>query len=181
MTAIEPLVKVVVAGFGSVHRLDDGVGPLVAELAKRESGARDVSPLSDPLDLLGHWNGAELVIVIDAVRSGRAPGTIRVVAIDVEARDQDFETVDAGGGTTSTHGVGLEGVLRLARAIGQAPKRLVVVGIEGERFGVGEGLSPAVEAAVPAAVRAVVDLTRAVSRCPPVDGRECGPATVTRP
>ena len=181
MTALEPLVKVVVAGFGSVHRLDDGVGPLVAARAERESGARDVSPLSDPLDLLGHWNGADLVIVIDAVRSGIAPGTIQVVEIDLKGFDRDFETVNAGGGTTSTHGVGLEGVLRLAQAIGQAPKRLVVVGIEGERFGVGEGLSPAVEAAVPAAVRVVVDLTRAVSRCPPVEGRKCGAVTVTRP
>ena len=144
---------VVIAGFGSVHRLDEGVGPVVAARAERESRMRDVGPLNDPLDLLGHWNGAELVIVIDAVRSGVAPGTVRVVEIDVDTSVE----------TTSTHGIGLEGVLRLARAVGQAPKRLVVVGIEGERFGVGEGLSPAVEAAVPAAVRAVIDLAKAQS------------------
>ncbi len=163
MTTMDRHARVVLAGFGSEYRLDDGVGPLVAARAERESEARDVGPLSDPLDLLGHWNGAELVIVIDAVRSGVAPGTVRVVEIDVDA-DSRVTGGDqsAAPGTTSTHGIGLEGVLRLARAIGQAPKRLVVVGIEGERFGVGEGLSPAVEAAVSDAVRAVVGLVREV-------------------
>jgi hydrogenase maturation protease len=159
---MDRLARVVLAGFGSEYRLDDGVGPLVAALAELESEARDVGPLSDPLDLLGHWNGAELVIVIDAVRSGVAPGTVRVVELDVgtDSRAGQGDQASAAPGTTSTHGLGLEGVLRLARAIGQAPKRLVVVGIEGERFGVGEGLSPAVVAAVPDAVRAVVELAR---------------------
>jgi hydrogenase maturation protease len=159
---MDRLARVVLAGFGSEYRLDDGVGPLVAARAALESEARDVGPLSDPLDLLGHWNGAQLVIVIDAVRSGVAPGTVRVVELDVDtdSRAGQGDQASVAPGTTSTHGLGLEGVLRLARAIGQAPKRLVVVGVEGERFGVGEGLSPAVVAAVPDAVRAVVELAR---------------------
>jgi hydrogenase maturation protease len=159
---MDRLARVVLAGFGSEYRLDDGVGPLVAARAELESEARDVGPLSDPLDLLGHWNGAQLVIVIDAVRSGVAPGTVRVVELDVDtdSRAGQGDQASVAPGTTSTHGLGLEGVLRLARAIGQAPKRLVVVGVEGERFGVGEGLSPAVVAAVPDAVRAVVELAR---------------------
>ncbi len=43
------------------------------------------------------------------------------------------------------------------------PGRVVVVGIEGEDFGRGTGLSPAVDAALPAAVRRVVELIREVS------------------
>jgi len=165
MSTLSSARRVVVAGFGSEYRLDDGVGPLVAARVERaDARALDVGPLSDPLDLLGHWNGAELAVVIDAVRSGVAPGTVRVVEMNVDApsgEDGPAGEVVAKG-TTSTHGIGLEGVLRLARAIGQAPKRLVVVGIEGERFGVGEGLSPAVEAAVPEAVRCVVALIKEI-------------------
>jgi hydrogenase maturation protease len=63
-------------------------------------------------------------------------------------------------GLASTHGIGLAGVLRLSRALGQAPQRLVVVGIEGERFDLGQGLSEKVEAAVPEAVQRVVELIR---------------------
>ncbi len=39
-------------------------------------------------------------------------------------------------------------VLRLAQAMGHPPRRVVVVGIEGENFADGVGLSPAVELAV---------------------------------
>ena len=153
--------RVVVAGFGSEYRLDDGVGPLVAALAAQQSGAAlDVGPLSEPLDLLSHWNDVELVIVIDAVRSGAPAGTVRVFEISVDDGDQGTSArPDAlASMTTSTHGIGFEGALRLARAIGQAPRRLVIVGVEGERFGVGEGLSQAVEAAVPEALRHVLSL-----------------------
>jgi Ni,Fe-hydrogenase maturation factor len=53
----------------------------------------------------------------------------------------------------------------LARALGQAPRRLVVVGIEGERFDLGRGLSDDVEAAVPNAVQRVVNLMREAKSC----------------
>lgn len=161
MTTTSRTSRVVVAGIGSEYRLDDGVGPLVAALVEAQSGtALDVGPLSEPLDLLGHWNDVELVVVIDAVRSGAPAGTVHVVEISVDESDHvvNVESDALASVATSTHGIGFEGALRLARAIGQAPKRLVVVGVEGERFGVGEGLSSAVEAAVPEALRRVLSL-----------------------
>jgi len=154
--------RVVVAGLGSEYRRDDGAGPLIAARAVAEAGSgRNIGPVTDPLDLLGAWDGAELAIVVDAVRSGMVPGTLRVL-----------ELTAAGGGrpagpsgATSTHGVGLAGVLRLAHAVGQAPARVVVVGIEGQDFGRGLGLSPAVDATVPGAVHRVVELINEVRPC----------------
>ena len=166
MSALSSSPRVVIAGFGSEYRGDDGVGPVVAaRAAAQTSGARDVGPFSDPLDLLGHWNGADLVIVIDAVRSGSQPGLVRVLELDVDGVPGDDEESGLERGVTSTHGIGLAGVLRLARAVGQAPARLVVVGIEGEAFGLGEGLSAAVEAAVPEAVQRVIELVEEVCPC----------------
>ena len=155
---------IVVAGFGSEYRLDDGVGPFVAALvAQRCPMAFGVGPLSDPLDLLGQWNGARMAIVVDATRSGAQPGTVEVY--DVSPRlDEGLDlATDGDRRVTSTHGIGLEGVFRLATVIDQAPQRLVLVGIEGECFGDGVGLSPAVKAAVPAAVQRVVDLIAEVA------------------
>jgi hydrogenase maturation protease len=152
---------VVVAGFGSEHRHDDGVGPLVAaRVAAERARVRDVGPLSDPLDLLGQWNDADLVIVIDAVRSAAPIGTIHVLEMDVTSPPGDIAASQPGvdRGVASTHGIGLAGVVRLAKAIGQAPHRLVVVGIEGEAFGFGQGLTMAVEAAIPEAVDRVLRL-----------------------
>lgn len=155
---------VVVAGLGSEYRLDDGVGGVVAaSIAASTLSALDIGPISEPLDLLGPWNDADVAIVIDATRSGAAPGTIRVVEVHV---DDDGEGGDEiGSSETSTHGIGLAGALRLARALHQAPSRLVVVGVEGERFGFGEGLSALVAAAVPEAVRRAVELIEEVRTC----------------
>lgn len=162
--------RIVVAGLGSVDRRDDGAGPIVASLATRSSSAvENVGPLADPLDLLGLWDGADLAVVIDAVRSGAPPGTVRLVELGGDGVGEPVEAGrgDAHGGsrTTSTHGIGLAGVLRLARSLGRAPRRLVVVGIEGTAFGFGEGLSPAVEAALPGALRCVAEVIEEVATC----------------
>ncbi|MGP8060437.1 MAG: hydrogenase maturation protease [Acidimicrobiales bacterium] len=145
--------RVVVAGMGSEYRRDDGAGPAVAEEVTRlVIGVTNLGPLADPLDLLGLWDGAALAVVVDAVRSGAEPGTVRLIDLDDAPGDA------AGAGPTSTHGISLAGTLRLARAVGNPPRRVVVVGVEGEDFSQGLGLSPAVERAVPGAARTVAEL-----------------------
>ena len=57
--------------------------------------------------------------------------------------------------STSTHAVGLAEAIELARTLGRLPARLVVYGIEGERFEAGTGLTPAVSAALAAVAAAV--------------------------
>jgi hydrogenase maturation protease len=132
---------VVVAGLGNEHRRDDGVGLIVAAvLAARFPDARDVGPVADPLDLLGLWDGARMALVVDAVRSGGRAGTVHVVELSGLAEHS---------GVTSTHGISVSGALRIAEAIGRAPRRVVMIGIEGARFDPGVGLSPAVAVAVP--------------------------------
>lgn len=154
--------RVVVAGLGSEYRRDDGAGPVVASRSVEVARAGcDIGPIVDPLDLLGTWDGADLAIVIDAVRSGAPPGTLHVV--DLPNAEADEPATNPG--ETSTHGIGLAGVLRLARAVGHAPRRVVVIGIEGGDFGRGQGLSPAVDIAVPKAVQRVVELIGEVRPC----------------
>jgi hydrogenase maturation protease len=148
-----------VAGVGSEYRRDDGAGPAVAARAVEQSPAtHDIGPVVDPLDLLGRWDRADLAIIIDAIRSGATPGTVRVLELT-------GTSMSSSPGVTSTHGISLSGVLRLAQAIDQAPSRVIVVGIEGDDFGRGPGLSPAVDAAIPVAVRRVVDLIKEVQAC----------------
>ncbi len=152
--------RVVVVGMGSEYRRDDGAGPAVADrVAARCAGVAGLGPIAEPLDLLGLWDGADLAVVVDAVRSGAAPGTVRLIElVDPTGVAPDGDPA----GTTSTHGIGLAGVLRLARAVGTAPARVVVVGIEGDDFGQGVGLSPAVGRAVPLAAHQVMELIEEV-------------------
>jgi hydrogenase maturation protease len=159
---------------GSEWRRDDGVGLAVARRVSElmQPGAsgdcRVVAPLADPLDLLGYWEGAALAVVVDATRSDLVPGTIS--QIDLGGPEPQEDT---GGeshqepvlGRSSTHGIGLVGALRLARAVDQAPLNTVVVGVEGEDFGQGAGLSPSVAASVDKAARCVLELVEEASKC----------------
>ena len=154
----------VVAGLGSEYRRDDGVGLVVAgRVAEAMPDTVDVGPVVDPLDLLGRWDGADLAVVVDAMRSGSDPGTVRLIELSgpgpVGVPDVPGAPPGVGGepsgGPTSSHGIGLTGVLRLSRALECEPRRVVVVGIEGHEFGDGPGLSGPVAAAVPGAVQLV--------------------------
>lgn len=145
-----------VFGLGNPTRGDDGIGWLVAgQLKERVPEGVDVRlALGESLELIESWSGASLVIVVDAVSSGVAPGTVhRFVA----GRDPLPSRP-----RTSTHGLGLAEALAMARAIGRTPPRLVVWGIEGGCFEVGAGISPDVADAVPAVVNGVLnDVARA--------------------
>jgi len=148
-SATEPS-SIVVAGLGSEHRHDDAVGLVVAAfLSACFPDARDVGPIASPLDLLGLWDGARVAVVVDAVRSGAQAGTVHVV---------ELSGLEGDGEVTSTHGIGVSGALRIAEAIGRAPCRVVLIGIEGARFDTGVGLSPAVASAVPGAVEMAAEL-----------------------
>lgn len=167
----------VVAGLGSVYRHDDAVGAVVSELAARLAGVRDVGPVADPLELLDRWDRADLAVVVDAIHSGFGPGAIRVMdltgsdggdnpqAAVASPQPSNLSRSPGRAHVTSSHGIDLFGVLRLARAVGTAPARVVLVGVEGEDFSPGIGLTPRVAAAVPQAVGEVVRLVQEVRLC----------------
>jgi hydrogenase maturation protease len=155
---------VVLAGIGNEMRHDDGVGPVVARRAAWLSSAPRggfvtslASPLNEPLDLLDDWEGDDLAIVVDAVRSGAPPGTVTLTWLE-HLVDVVLPTNCA---RASTHGLGVADVLRLAGEIGVAPRRVALVGVEGQDFSPGEGLSAAVEEGAARALALVVDLAQA--------------------
>jgi hydrogenase maturation protease len=174
------LARIVVVAMGSEWRGDDGVGTRVAtSFAGRLAvdslaDCRVVSQLADPLDLLSHWAGAELAVIVDATRSGLAPGIVSLIRLEQpvsrlagESGIEDRTAACAAGGRSpsSTHGIGLANVLRLAHAVDRAPRSVVICGVEGEDFGPGSELSPAVEAAVDKAVVVVLGLVEEVLAC----------------
>ncbi len=141
----------VVIGLGEPWRRDDGCGPAVVRALDghlpRE--VERVERVASPVDLLDVWDGARLAIVVDAVRSGGAPGS--VVRIDGGRL--------ADGGPTSlssSHGFSVREAFALGGALDRLPERLVVYGIEVEQLGRGEHLSPAVAAGVSEAATAIL-------------------------
>ena len=152
-----------VVGIGNEFRHDDAAGIAVARIvAGQDPGSIVVSVFDDPLQLLGWWDGAELTVVADAVRSGARPGTITITWLD------DAGALVLRDGTwarSSTHGMGVASIYRLARTLGRGPIQLVLVGIEGADFSRGIGMTGPVAEAVPVAARKVSELIEDHRQC----------------
>jgi hydrogenase maturation protease len=145
-------VSLRVLGIGNVARRDDGVGVWVARrLAAHLKDKADVRVLGDDgFALLDALAGIDEAILIDAVQSGAAAGTLH--RFDAAAAPLPPDQLRC-----STHLLGIAEAIELARALGQLPARLVVYGIEGADFGIGEGLSGPVAAAAAALVETLVE------------------------
>ncbi len=140
--------RVSVACLGNRFRGDDAVGLLVAD-GVRAAGVEVQECEDEPTRLLDSWEELDLLVLVDAVQSGSAPGTVHRV-------DASSGTLPEGLTLTSSHAFGIGQTLELARALGRLPARVVVYGVEGAVFAAGAGLTPSVASAVPGVVAAVV-------------------------
>ena len=129
-----------IIGCGNIDRGDDGAGLLVARRL-RELGTGTQEQSGEALSLIESWAGAEAVIVVDAVVSGKAPGEITVW-------DARAHPVSSGLWRGSTHHFGLAEAVELARVLDRLPPRLWIYGIEGRRFEQGSCPSPEVTRAI---------------------------------
>ncbi|CAI9404167.1 hydrogenase maturation protease [Nocardioides sp. T2.26MG-1] len=146
-----------VVGLGDPARGDDGVGFAIARaVAARALPGVSVLVRRDPATLLDLWCGHAPVVVVDAVRSGAAPGTTHRLVVG-----PGQPPLPAGSWASSgrgTHAFGLAAVVELARALHRLPEQLVVIGVEAASFGHGDPLSDPVRQAVPAVADLVVEL-----------------------
>jgi len=142
-----------VVGVGNPLARDEGVGPAAVERLKRESlpaGTRLLDAGTDFLAAMTEFAGAGHVILIDAMRAGGTPGTLyRMMLEELEER------ASRAGLQLSGHGFDLLQAVALARAAGLRIPPTVVFGVEPGEVAFGEGLSPAVEAAMPELAAAV--------------------------
>jgi hydrogenase maturation protease len=154
MTTVGSLV----VGLGSPDRGDDAVGPAVAlAVAELDLPRVTVVEHEDPTALLDLWSGHDLVVIVDAVSSGRPAGTIHQLETDPGSGPLS-ETAWSGVGRGGTHAFGVAAAVELARALHRLPARLVVVGVEAAGFEVGADLSDPVAAAVAPAVARVLSV-----------------------
>lgn len=142
-------MSAVVIGVGNPYRRDDGIGPAVAAAIsdRKPMGVRVLSCAGEMTQILDAWAGARVAVVVDAAVDG-TPGQVRRCTLDEFVEATPF----------SSHELSLHRTYELARALDRAPQRVVVVSVDVEDTGHGEGLSPPVAAALPRAVDAVLQV-----------------------
>ncbi len=153
----EQALRILVAGIGNVFLADDGFGVAVADrLARQElpPGVDVVDYGIRGMDLAYALSGYDVVILVDAVPRGGAPGTLYVIEADL----------DTGGVVPEAHAMDPAKVIALARELGPLPARVIVVGCEpavvmtGEQEEIVAQLSEPVRAALAGAAREVEEL-----------------------
>jgi len=138
-----------VLGCGNPDRGDDAAGPLVARRLRQMTSdmVTDVGEhAGDALSLIDAWEGADEVVLVDAVVSGKRPGTVSIwdgLAAPLPGRPR----------ISSSHALGLADAIALGRTVGRLPRRLTVYGIEARRFELGEPPSKPVLRGVERAAR----------------------------
>ena len=144
-----------VVGLGNPILGDDGIGWRVAEALKGSHPAVEIDCLAlGGLSLMERLVGYDRVIIVDSIQThGGVIGQVYTFPLD------DLPDLSAGH-TTAVHDTSLPTALKLGRAMGVIlPEDVMIVAIEADRvFDFTEHLTPAVEAAIPVATKAVMKL-----------------------
>ena len=145
---VEKKSSIRVIGIGNLMAGDDAVGTHIIRklMEHRISGIEliDAGPVG--LSLLDLLEGAEKVLIIDAIRSERIEGEmVRLVL------PKDIEQISAlawESALPSTHLIGLGEALTMGHALGLLPPHLVIYGIELGQIEMGSGLSVKISRAI---------------------------------
>jgi hydrogenase maturation protease len=142
---------VLVVGYGNTLRGDDGLGwRVAARLAEdpRLAGAEVLAHHQLTPELALDVARASLVVLVDARADGGTPGSVRVRRV---AARQD-------GMTAWSHQLDPAALAGLASALYGAVPPVYLVSVGGAWFDDGEGLSPALEQALPRVADTVAQL-----------------------
>jgi len=137
-------VNILILGLGNVLLRDEGVGVrMVERLAERyelPSGVEVLDGGTSGMDLIHTIADRDVLVVCDAVRSNKRPGT--VLRITGEDLPTFFRT------RLSPHQLGLSDVLAALKLLGQAPPSVILIGVVPQDLDLGTELSPRIETAL---------------------------------
>jgi hydrogenase maturation protease len=128
-------------GVGNDFARDDAAGRLVARGLAGAVGFDVVESHGAAADLVTAFEGRGRVVLVDACRSGAAPGTLHRFDACHDALPGFLRSV-------SSHAIGLAEAVALARALEMLPASCTIIAIEGADFSQGTGVTPAVGAVV---------------------------------
>lgn len=144
---------IVVLGVGNVLMTDEGIGIKAVEVLERDGllpeAVRIIDGGTSTHELLEDLENLDALVIVDAVASGREPGTI--------VRLEDEGIPSAFSNKLSPHQHGINDLLATLRLLGRAPRTVILYGVEPERLALGMELSPRLQAGLPQLVARVVE------------------------
>lgn len=147
-------MKIGIIGVGNILLRDEGVGPKVAEILKKNYKFEPEIEIIDGgtlgLDLLPFIEKFKKIIIIDIVDFQRKPGYVGVLKGD--------EIPPYLKTRFSMHHVGVQDLLEVARLMDIMPEELFLVGIQPETIDMGLDLSDTVAGKINELIKKVFDI-----------------------
>ena len=150
--SVEKQVRTAIVGVGNLLMGDEGIGVHIVEKLKSAPMPPDVVVVEGGTHFWGDeeiLNGAEKLVIVDAVLGGGAPGTIYRFSLDELEDETD-------GVKLSCHDLGLVEKLRVTELAGLSPDQIVIIGIEPAKVEWSEALSKEIEEKIPEIIDAVM-------------------------
>lgn len=149
-------MNAVVLGIGNTILSDEAAGVRAVEALEKAfrmpANVLVIDGGTSGMEMIEDLSNADLLIVIDVVKTGAAPGTVVKIAgadIPVFFRNK-----------LSPHQIGLPDVLASLELLDAIPKEIVVLGVEPITLELGMDMTPTVAATIPQLVdMAVTELT----------------------
>lgn len=138
-------------GLGNVFMRDDGIGIQVARRLRQEYLGSEVLVYDYQemdLSLLQYFQGASRIVVVDALKSGKPPGTISKLSIATS----EGPLLQL----PNLHGLQLFDIFDLGTQAGILSCPVTIVGVEPKDCSPGEEMTAELVAALPRAVKEVI-------------------------
>jgi hydrogenase maturation protease len=152
--------RTVVLGVGNLVMSDEGLGVRCVERLQASGVLPPEVVIIDggtsTNELLGDLEDLDLLVIVDAVAGGGAPGTL--VRLEGDRIPAAFSN------KLSPHQHGINDLLATLQFLGRAPRRVVVLGAVPGRLALGLELSPEIEAVLPALAAQVVEEVTGAAR-----------------
>lgn len=148
--------KIVIIGIGNLLYSDERIGVHVVNELKGKTLPSNVKVFdcgTNGIAVLEAMDGAEKAIIVDAVSSGKEPGTIHIYTVEELAKMDGrlFKLV-------SLHQFDLIAALELARITNayKIPTKIVIIGVEAKSLKYSMELSDEVKKAIPKVIKTII-------------------------
>ena len=153
--------SVLILGLGNILLKDEGIGVHIAEELQKQDLPASVEVIDGGtagLDILLPQKGLDKLVVIDALRAGKKPGTIYKARFRGGEKEKLTQIFGQGGESKiSLHQVGLIDALGAAEKTGRAPEEVVIIGVEPAEWDCGLELTEPVRESIPQVIKKVLE------------------------
>jgi hydrogenase maturation protease len=148
---MENTPRIVVIGVGNLLLRDEGIGIHVVQALQEMALPTDVQLIDGGTspDLIAYTRAGDKMVIVDAARSGGAPGTVyRFLPADFAAERNVL---------ASAHEIGVVENLTLMSLSGNQPRETIIIGVEPAEIDWGTELSPVLQSKLPDIIKAVLN------------------------